>query len=195
MDQIYEIPKEYLGNRRDVNTTDDEKNMLMALAVASRSSDPSTQVGSIVVDKDGTVLSVGYNSSPKGWNDEEFPWGNDRDIDDINKKYPYVIHAEMNAITNYKGPMSDFNDATIYVTLFPCSQCSKLITQVGIKHVIYLYDDRKEDIDNMYSKILLSNCGVTYTSFNELTNSTNISVNLGELDYNNIKIKTNYRLN
>lgn len=169
MKQVYEFMEEYLGGKREKTLTNDESSMLTAVIWALKSKDPSTQVGACIVNEDGRVLTTSYNGTPNNWNDKDFPWGNDVDnIGEENTKYPYVIHAEMNGIFNYKGSIADFKDSTIYVTLFPCSNCAKLIVQSGIKRVVYLMDDRKDTKDNKTAKILLSTCGVDYIDFNKL---------------------------
>ena len=108
--------------------------MGIALMARSRSKDPVTQVGACIV-KNNRVLSTGYNGFPTGCSDNEFPWGKGNDSEYDNKYY-YVVHAELNAILNCKVPM---DNATIYVTMFPCNECTKAIIQAGIKKIIY-YD-------------------------------------------------------
>ena len=186
----YEILKEYLGKKREGTLSNDEVCMLTALIWSSKSKDPSTQVGACIVGEDGRVLSIGYNGTPNTWNNDEFPWGNNVDeIGEENTKYPYVIHAEMNAIMNYKGTLKDLKNSTIYVTLFPCSNCAKLIAQSGIKKVVYLVDNRKNTIDNKCAKILLKSCNVELKSYDELNTKTISEINLSVEDENNIKVK------
>ena len=83
----------------------------------------------------------------------------------LKTKYPYVCHAELNAISNYMGNKRDFNGAKIYVTLFPCENCTKLIIQNGIKEIIYLSDKYKDTDGVKASKIMLEECGVKYTEY------------------------------
>ena len=109
----------------------DEYFMGVAILSGMRSKDPNSQVGCCIVSQDNKILSMGYNGFPKGCSDDEFPW--DRSGDEFDTKYPYVCHAELNAISNYMGNKRDFNGAKIYVTLFPCEDCTKLIIQNGIK--------------------------------------------------------------
>ena len=183
MKENYEIMREYLGKKRNNTLTNDEASMLTALIWSLKSKDPSTQVGSCIVNENGVLISSGYNGTPKDWNDDEFPWENNvEEIGEENTKYPYVIHAEMNAITNYKG--LELKNSTMYVTLFPCSNCAKLIAQSGIKRLIYLNDDRKDTKDNKCAKILLKMSGVEYIDFNELKTQNYDDVKL-------IKVKKN----
>ena len=141
----------------------DEYFMGVALLSAERSKDPNTQVGACIVSKDNRILSVGYNGTPNGMSDKNFKW--DREGEFLNTKYPYVIHGEANAISNYRGYKKELEGAKIYVTLFPCNECSKMIVQNGIKEVIYL-DDKYDGTDaNVASKIILDSCNIKYRKF------------------------------
>ncbi len=133
--------------------------MKMALVISDRSKDPSTQVGAIIVSKDHRILSAGYNGTPKGINDDDFPWtrGNGS-ADDIESKYPFVIHAERNAVLNFRGVGTQLEGSTIYVTHFPCGECAKEIVQAGIREVVYLHDHNFEQA----SQTLFNAAGVTY---------------------------------
>ena len=186
MSNQYEILKEFLGNKREGTLSNDDVSMLSALIWSLKSKDPSTQVGACIVSEDGRVLSIGYNGTPNNWNDDVFPWDNNTKLGEENTKYPYVIHAEMNAITNYKGSIKDFKNSTIYVTLFPCSNCAKLIAQSGIKKVVYLIDNRKDTKDNKCAKLLLKTCGVELINYNDLKTIKEVNLSLEE---ENIKIK------
>ena len=73
-----------------------------------------------------------------------------------------VCHAEMNAILNYRGSKKELEEAKIYVDLFPCNECAKLIIQSGIKEVIYLSDKYDGTETNTASKMLFKTCGVKY---------------------------------
>lgn len=134
--------------------------MSIAKLTAMRSKDPSTQVGACIVDKENRILSVGYNGAPNGFDDDEFPW--DREGEPLETKYLYVCHAEMNAISNFRGNKKDLKDATIYVDLFPCNECAKIIIQSGIKEVIYLSDKYAHQDSFIASKRLFDSCGVKY---------------------------------
>ena len=145
--------------------------MSIAKLSALRSKDPSTQVGACIVSNDNRILSIGYNGAPNGFNDENFPWG--REGENLNTKYPYVCHAEMNAILNYRGSKKDLENAKIYVDLFPCNECAKIIIQSGIKEVIYLNDLFKDKDGNLLetdsvkaSKLMFNECGVKYYPVN-----------------------------
>ncbi len=116
--------------------------MAIAQLSAKRSKDPSTQVGACIVNSSKRIIGIGYNGFPIGCSDDELPWGREGEF--LDTKYPYVCHAEMNAITNAANK-PELDDATLYVSLFPCNECAKLIVQVGIKEVVFLSDKYHED--------------------------------------------------
>ena len=135
----------------------DEYFMGVALLASKRSKDPNTQVGACIVDQNNVILTTGYNGFPKGCSDDEFPW----DREGENTKYPYVVHAELNAILNASG--KDLKGARIYVDLFPCNECAKAIIQSGIKEVIYLSDKYANTSATQASKLMLTTAGVRLT--------------------------------
>ena len=138
----------------------DEYFMAVAKLSAMRSKDPHTQVGACIVSNDNRILSIGYNGAPNGFNDEKFPWG--REGNPLETKYLYVVHAERNAILNYRGSRKDLENSKIYVDLFPCNECAKEIIQAGIKEVIYLSDKYADTDETIASKKLLDSCNVQY---------------------------------
>ena len=141
----------------------DEFFMSIAILSAKRSKDPSTQVGACIVSKDNRVLSIGYNGAPNGFNDDRFPW--DREGNPLETKYLYVVHAERNAILNFRGSRKDLEDSKIYVDLFPCNECAKEIIQAGIKEIIYLSDKYANTDAVIASKKLCDMCGVSYRQY------------------------------
>ena len=112
----------------------DEYFMGVAILSAARSKDPNTQVGCCIVSQDHKILSMGYNGFPIGCSDDLFPWLREGE-DDLETKYFYTVHSELNAILNYRG--GSLEGAKLYVSLFPCNECAKAIIQSGIKEVIY----------------------------------------------------------
>ena len=134
----------------------DEYFMGVAMLAALRSKDPSTQVGACIVSPDNIIISTGYNGMPKGCNDDEFPW--DRTGEDT--KYPYVVHAELNAILNANG--RNLRGSRIYVALFPCNECAKAIIQSGIREIYYLSDKYADTPTTKASKRMLDAAGVRY---------------------------------
>ena len=159
--------------KRDSYLTWDEYFMALAKLTAMRSKDPSTQVGACIVGADNRILSVGYNGAPNGFSDDSFPWK--RDGDNLDTKYPYVCHAEMNAILNYRGYKKDLENARLYVDLFPCNECAKIIIQSGIKEVFYLSDKYHDSDNNIASRKLFDACGVKY---NKVHLDSEINLNL-----------------
>ena len=135
----------------------DEYFMGVAMLAARRSKDPSTQVGACIVSQENIIISTGYNGMPKGCSDDEFPW----DREGAETKYPYVVHAELNAILNANG--RDLRGSRVYVALFPCNECAKAIIQSGVKEVVYLSDKYKDTMGNIASKRMLDAAGVKYT--------------------------------
>lgn len=94
------------------------------------------QVGALVV-KDKMIISDGYNGTPSGFDNIC--------EDETNTTYPYVLHAEANAITKLARSSNNSDGATLYVTASPCIECAKLIIQAGIKRVIYGEEYRLSD--------------------------------------------------
>ncbi len=138
----------------------DEYFMGIAMLAACRSKDPNTQVGACIVSEDNIIISTGYNGMPKGCSDDEFPWER-KGENEAATKYPYVVHAELNAILNANG--RDLRGSRIYVALFPCNECAKAIIQSGIKEVRYLSDKYNDTMLNLVSKRMLEAAGVKYT--------------------------------
>lgn len=147
----------------------DEYFMGVALLSAKRSKDPSTQVGACIVNNQNKIVGAGYNGLPMGCDDDEFPWEKHGDF--LDTKYPYICHAELNAILNNIG--MDLKGCKIYTALFPCNECSKAIIQSGISEVIYLSDKYEGNDVFKASKIMLDKAGVQYrkvkTDLNDLT--------------------------
>ena len=148
----------------------DEYFMGVAMLAACRSKDPSTQVGACIVSQDNIIVSTGYNGMPKGCSDDEFPW--DRTGEET--KYPYVVHAELNAILNANG--RDLRNSRVYVALFPCNECAKAIIQSGVKEVVYLSDKYKGTPENTASKRMLDAAGVKYTQLRAATKKITIDL-------------------
>ena len=135
----------------------DEYFMGVAKLAARRSKDPSTQVGACIVSQENIIISTGYNGMPKGCSDDEFPWAREGE----ETKYPYVVHAELNAILNANG--RDLRGSRVYVALFPCNECAKAIIQSGVKEVVYLSDKYANTPGVKASKRMLDAAGVKYT--------------------------------
>ena len=149
------------GKRTDYISWD-EYFMGVAQLSSMRSKDPNTQVGACIVSNDNKILSMGYNGFPMGCSDEEFPWDRDGD-DDLDTKYPFVTHSELNAILNYRG--GSLEGTKLYVSLFPCNECAKAIIQAGIKTVVYDSDKYLGTAANRASKRMFDAAGVAYVPY------------------------------
>lgn len=134
----------------------DEYFMGVAMLAARRSKDPNTQVGACIVSQDNIIISTGYNGLPNGCSDDEYPW--EREGEET--KYPYVVHAELNAILNANG--RDLRGSRLYVALFPCNECAKAIIQAGVKEVLYLSDKYADTSATRASKRMMDSAGVAY---------------------------------
>ncbi len=134
----------------------DEYFMGVALLSGKRSKDPSTQVGACIVNTQNKIVGVGYNGLPIGISDDEFPWQKQGDF--LETKYPYVCHAELNAILNNIG--ISLHGCKIYTALFPCNECTKAIIQSGIGAVIYLSDKYASQDSFIASKKMLEKAGI-----------------------------------
>lgn len=106
----------------------DKRYMQMAQIWAQNSYCNRRKVGALIV-RDNMIISDGYNGTPSGFPNEC--------EDENNKSFPYVLHAEANAITKIARSNNSSQDATLYVTSSPCIECAKLIIQSGIKRVVY----------------------------------------------------------
>ncbi len=155
--------KNTVGKRQDYITWD-EYFMGVAYLAAQRSKDPNTQVGACIVSEENKILSIGYNGFPNGCSDDEFPWERDADSNDpYHSKYFYSTHGELNAILNYRG--GSLEGAKLYVTLFPCNECTKAIIQSGIRKLIYASDKYEKTPAVTAAKRMLKAAGVEFEPY------------------------------
>jgi dCMP deaminase len=145
----------------------DEYFMEVAVLTSKRSKDPKTQVGACIANTKNHIVGTGYNGFPRGAHnpdcvlfgaDNPFPWDSGHHSDP-DTKYPYVVHAEPNAILNCYT--SDLTGCTMYVTQVPCNECAKLIIQSGIKKVYYLEGNVSDEKSALASTKLFMSCGVS----------------------------------
>ncbi|XP_060519479.1 deoxycytidylate deaminase [Cylas formicarius] len=171
--------------KRDLNTKRNdylewsEYFMATAFLAAKRSKDPCSQVGACIVNEDNIIVGVGYNGMPKGCSDDIFPWAKESE-NELDNKYLYVCHAEVNAILN-KNSMNVRN-CTLYVGLFPCNECAKFIIQAGIKEVIYMSDKHAHKTHTIASKLMFDAAGVKYRQF--VPKTTHIIIDFNEINWN-----------
>lgn len=150
-------------NRND-HLSWDQYFMCMAVLASTRSKDPNTKVGCVIVSEDNRIISTGYNGFPAisenmldKNNDDVYPW----DRDGERNKYDYVAHAELNAITAGVAPGNALKGAKIYNTLYPCNECAKLIIQSGINKVYYLSNKYADTKSVKVAKEMFLNAGVS----------------------------------
>lgn len=148
----------------------DDYFMGVAKLSALRSKDPKTQVGACIVNEDLRIVGIGYNGMPQGADDHEFPWSSEGDY--LDTKYPYVVHAEANAILN---ATQSLKKSKIYVTLFPCNECTKLIIQSGIIEIVYESDKYQHTKEHKAALKMLKAAHVTTRK-----------IEVGELSYVNL---------
>ena len=137
--------------------------MNIAILASLRSKDTNTQVGSVLVSEDHKILGTGYNGLPTGIDESQFPTNRDGALHQT--KYGYVIHAELNAILN-SNSWNNIKNSTLYVTLFPCNECAKIITQCGIREIIYLSDKYPNEPAYIASRKILDVAGIKYKKYN-----------------------------
>ena len=138
------------------NVSWDEYFMGIAVLSCERSKDPNTKVGACIVDENKKVVSIGYNGMPSGCDESQLSWNKGEGLD---SKYLYVCHAEFNAILNTRNG-SALRGCTLYVTLFPCNDCTKAIIQTGIKEVVYISNKYENTVGVQASKRMLLLAGV-----------------------------------
>ena len=161
MEDLFEHFKEYLGGKREGTITNHDAGMLTAYVWSLKSKDPNTQVGACIVNPLKRIVGVGYNGMPYGCDDSSFPWTN-KQGELHETKYAYVVHAELNAILN---ATSSLKGCTLYVTLYPCNECTKSILQSGIKEIVF-EDNKYEGKDfDLASKKMLQSANVKVRQF------------------------------
>lgn len=143
--------------RTDVLTWDDYF-MSIAFLTALRSKDPSTQVGACIVNEQRRIVGVGYNGFPTGIPDESLPWAKSSPDGELETKYPYVCHAELNAVLNKNA--ESCQGCSLYATLHPCNECAKVLIQSGIREVIFASDKYHDKPSMTASRRLFHLAGV-----------------------------------
>lgn len=135
----------------------DEYFILIALFTSLRSKDPRSKVGSVIVDNKNHIVGTGYNGFVGGSDESMFSWNSEGDW--LDTKYPYVVHAEQNAILN--ATTSDLEDCILYTTLFPCNECARIIAQKKIREVIYASSKHMEQDSRKASLRLFEASGLS----------------------------------
>jgi dCMP deaminase len=160
------------GKRLDY-LSGDQYFMGIALLSAQRSKDPNTQVGACIVDRRRRIVGIGYAGFPSGCSDDDLPWA--REGSPLETKYPYVCHAELNAILNRNS--ADLVGCSVYVTLFPCNECAKAIVQAGLTEVVFLSDKYRDTDSNQAAKTMFRMAGVETRRF---AGHIELSLDVGE---------------
>lgn len=137
----------------------DEYFMLQAMVASFKSKDPSTKVGCVIVDKNNHQVTMGYNGMVAGIDESKLPWGKEKIVPLEYQKYGYVVHSEANAIMHARG---DLEGCKLYVTLFPCNECAKLVASKKIAEVIFLSDKHGDKDSTRMAKILFDLAKVNY---------------------------------
>ncbi|XP_066592779.1 deoxycytidylate deaminase [Prorops nasuta] len=140
----------------------DEYFMALAILSAKRSKDPCTQVGACIIDQEHKIIGIGYNGMPRGCDDDDFPWCKGSE-ELLNNKKLYVCHAEINAILN--SNFANVKNCTMYVTLFPCNECAKLMIQSGIREFIYISDKHDYKAKTRAAKKMFDYVGIKYRKY------------------------------
>lgn len=172
-------PKRNVNKKRPDYLEWTEYFMATAFLAAKRSKDPCSQVGACIVNDNNIIVGIGYNGMPKGCHDDVFPWMKESE-NSLENKYLYVCHAEINAILNKNSV--DVRNCTLYVGLFPCNECAKVIIQSGVKEVIYMSDKHSFKVHTIASKRMFDAAGVKYRQF--IPKNRQILIDFDEINWN-----------
>jgi len=134
----------------------DEYFMGIAIFTSLRSKDPNSKVGAVIVNEQHHIVGTGYNGFVAGADETIFNW--EREGEWLKTKYPFVVHAEDNAILN--STVSDLRKCRIYSTLYPCNECAKKIAQKGISEVIFISDKYRMEDFHRASQMIFKASGV-----------------------------------
>lgn len=153
--EVDEAPSQQATSARQDAISWDDYFMSVAFLSSMRSKDPSTQVGACIVNEEKRIVGIGYNGFPRGCSDDALPWARHSESgNELETKYPYVCHAEVNAILNKNS--ADVQGCSLYVGLFPCNECAKMIIQSGIREVVFLSDKYKTSNSMIASRKLFN---------------------------------------
>ncbi|KVH98143.1 deoxycytidylate deaminase [Cynara cardunculus var. scolymus] len=165
----------YDPSKRNGYLSWDDYFMAIAFLSAERSKDPNRQVGACLVSQDGIILGIGYNGFPRGCSDDKLPWSKkSKNGNPLETKYPYVCHAEVNCILNRNHASAA--GQKLYVTMFPCNECAKVIIQSGVSEVVYFVEKSLEN-------------NVTYVASHKLLSMAGIKVRRHEPKMNQILLR------
>lgn len=139
----------------------DQYFITMAYLVAMKSKDQSTHIGSVLVGEDHQVISTGYNSLPRGFDDSR------TDVNVRPLKYQYYEHSERNAIFNSALTGVSTKGSILYTLAYPCSDCARAIVQSGIREVVVHGSNSLQEIERWKESMAVSidifeSCGVEF---------------------------------
>lgn len=140
--------------------------MSIAEESANLSKDPKTKVGAVIV-RNRRIKSTGFNGAPQTFPDDLVPWEPTESTRLIDQKNTFMCHAELNAVLNYDGKVSDLRDADVYVTVSPCSRCACMLAQIKPKRVIYKTKYHREN-ETEAAEYIFKTCGIEYVAFDDL---------------------------
>lgn len=139
------------------NLSWDEYFMSIAVLTSYRSKDENTKVGSVLVSNDNKILGTGYNGLPTSIDESLFPKSREGNLHET--KYAYVIHSEANCLLN--TTVFNISNSRMYVTLFPCNECAKLLIQKKVSEIIYLSDKYHDEPSYIASRKMFDAMGIT----------------------------------
>ena len=159
-------PKKQMAEVSDgSHLTWDEYFMSLAKLVSLRSKDPRMKAGAVIIDPiEKTVISTGYNGFPRGCPDSMFPWEKGDDLDPYDTKFPYVVHAELNAIL---ASETKLRGKRMYVTHSPCNECMKAIIQSGIREIVYQKEYDMHELSYRTSMRMATSAGVSIWKYKD----------------------------
>lgn len=149
--------------------SEDEFYIAIAKLCSLRSKDNQTKVGACIV-KDKKILSIGYNGAPRSFPDDLVPDCCDTTKPLKDQKYPYICHAELNAVLNYGGSLNDLKGSKVYLTISPCYECAKILAQIGVSEVIYKEEYHKTYLTDI-SKFIFKKCGVKFRKLGDINDN------------------------
>jgi dCMP deaminase len=135
--------------------------MEIAEQVATRSKDPSTKVGCVIVSDDKVVVSTGYNGIPRGVEDHDYRM-------ERPAKYLWTSHAEENAVAQAARVGARLAGGTVYTTNVPCSRCARMLIQAGITTIYAMNNGTKMVLEEFdVAQKMFTEAGVTLVIFEE----------------------------
>ena len=167
LEELRTVMKRYIALSEEKKFLDREYFMGISLLSALRSKDPSTQVGACLTDRYNKILSVGYNGTPFGMSDDVLPWASfgEETGDLVTTKNPYIVHAEINILDNYRGVPKDFSHGTLFLLYSPCDKCAARLSYTLLDQIVFL---RAYTKDGMFdrSHVWLSCSSISYGLYN-----------------------------